>query len=752
MEFDRIAGRVEAGEDRDLLDEWYPRDDNAVPPVRYLRPRAGELADYRSWAPIERRLRRLLEAAVAGTGLAADPRFIASATEQEIVRGALEVPDAREHVFGFFRAIEGVPADGRFMDLETGGGVDARAQARLEDLKARLRSALPGHVYDYRVGWRDGRPADDHLEQLAVDVRDALMGVISRQLAGSEEVEPLEQEIRRHREFAAERGSDFTGREGILGQVSRYLDAGGRWPLAIHGASGAGKSALIAKAAADAEREYPGAAVILRFIGHTPGSAGGRELLAGLCREVVRAYGSRPELVGEEQRPLLDESTLPVTYDDLAAEFANRLALGSPRRPLIIFLDALDQLAGDDPARQLSWLPSELPEGVRLVVTTSAPPHEAPPERTEIGLPTDPYSSLRSRWPAGQLLELERMEQSEGSRLLDTWLARAGRTLRPDQRRQVIEKFELEGLPLYLKLAFEQARLWRSDTPPERTELAIGIRGVIRTNLFARLAAEDQHGATLVARSLGYLAAAKNGLSEDELLDVLSGDVEVVADFRRRSPNSPVVDWLPWIVWSRLYFDLEPYLSERAADGAPLLSFYHRQLREVVEEEFLAGDAGPERHRQLAAYFADDRAQPLERHANGAVTANLRRLSELWDDVFDTLTDFQFLEAKAAHGGVIEATDGYGRVSRTYTGVYQLQDDYALALARMPGACASRPRRRIIVTGTDLGDGLELHCPHCNRASEFDQRWCGRDIDCPHCGGPLTVNEFVVDGGTERSG
>jgi hypothetical protein len=41
--------------------------------------------------------------------------------------------------------------------------------------------------------------------------------------------------------------------------------------------------------------------------------------------------------------------------------------------------------------------------------------------------------------------------------------------------------------------------------------------------LFDRLSAPENHGALLVERGLGYLGATRNGLSEDELLDVLSG-------------------------------------------------------------------------------------------------------------------------------------------------------------------------------------------------------------------------------------
>lgn len=752
-EFNQIRERVADGADRQLLDAWYGRDDNAVAPVHYLRRREGRMAEYSAWAPIERRLRAVIEAAVRGTNLAYQPRYVASATEQEIVSGALTVPDASEHVFCFLRAIYGLPLDGgarSFTDLRHDGTRNTQAQARLENLKDRLRSALPGNVFEYRADWRHGRPSGDHVKHLAADVQTALMRVISAELERLQDVDPLEHEIQRHTEFGAERRSDFVGREGILAQIAHYLDTGPRRPLAIHGESGAGKSALIAQATANAQRDHPAAVVVVRFVGTTPESSSGQELLSGLCRQIVRAYGVRPELVNDEQRQLLDESTLPSQFHELAVEFSKRLTLASPQRPVLIFIDALDQLPEGDPARQLLWLPTELPDGVRIVVSTTRPQDLA---RLEVGIaPNEPYAAVQSRLPAEQLIPLERMHESEGTVLLDTWLARAHRRLQPHQRQQVIEKFELEGLPLYLKLAFEQARLWRSDTPSDLTDLAIGIRGVIRANLFARLGSERQHGATLVSHSLGYLAAAKNGLSEDELLDLLSSDAEVLGDFRQRSPKSPAAHQLPTIVWSRLYFDLEPYLAERAADGASLLSFYHRQLQEVVEEDYLDGEIGIERHRQLAAYFSDDTTQPLERRADDTVTPNRRRLSELpyqqttgkqWDEIFRTLTDFHFLEVKAEHGGVIETGVARGAARRIHTGVYQLQSDYGLLLRR-PTRFGPSDSRALVVTAVDLGDGLKLRCPHCNQSSDFCTRWRGRAIACPRCDAPLTVNTFTV--------
>lgn len=140
-------------------------------------------------------------------------------------------------------------------------------------------------------------------------------------------------------------------------------------------------------------------------------------------------------------------------------------------------------------------------------------------------------SASKGMLPDGSLLALEPMSQAEGSTLLDLWRKDAHRSLQQNQRHEVLDRFAVEGLPLYLKLVFEEARRWTSSD--EQTILSTDIPGIIR-DLFARLALEANHGEVLVSRSLSYLAAARNGLSEDELLDVFSRDRQVMANFRQR--------------------------------------------------------------------------------------------------------------------------------------------------------------------------------------------------------------------------
>ena len=792
-EFEEILAKVPA-EERALLafDEarpeegngWYRRDDNAVPVAYRLRERkvavpegasdeqkrAAQDKEEASWRKDEARLRDALRRAIGALGWAGDDerriKYESSATEQEILRGALGVPDAPEHVFGFFRTIGNLddlvgsvpaepptgeadpelPAAEKFIDLTLGRMPDEKARDGLNDLKRRLDAHLPGNVRSYQARWKGDRISREHVGRLCEDVYEALAGVITAEIGQIEAKPELEKEIEDHERFGEDRaGARFVGRLEPLEVIRTYITSGDNHPLAVFGASGSGKSALMAAAGREA-RERAGDAVVARFIGATPESSIGRSLLFSLCRQIARRYADDGLAVaagegGERQGPR-GESEVPADYRELSAEFPRQLARATEERPLVIFLDALDQLSPAEGARGLSWLPRELPEHVHIIVSTSTSP-------------ADCLEALKAKLPADSFEELAPMRREEGDELLGFWLERAGRGLQPNQQDYLLDRFasasvgegteeEQGGLPLYLKLAFEEARRWRShDGVPE---LRPSIRGAIRDDLFARLSAEANHGRVFVRHALGYLGAAKNGLTEDEMLDVLSRDAEVLADFRRRSPRSPVVEQLPVAVWSRLYFDLEPYLTERSADETSLMGFYHRQLGEVVTGDYLAAEEGVARHEHLAKFFALPKAEDA--------TFTLRQMSELpyqetwaqmWDPLFETLTNFRFLEQKAATGAVDSAGDG---AAKTYTGISSIQDDFSLALERMPGGEGDGGGRPIIVTATDLGKGAgyQVRCPFCNRYSDLREGWLGSEQRCPQegCGKSLKVNPFKV--------
>lgn len=258
-------------------------------------------------------------------------------------------------------------------------------------------------------------------------------------------------------------------------------------------------------------------------------------------------------------------------------------------------LDALDQLSAR--AQRTDWLPARLAPHVRVVVSVLA-------DRPELGY-------LRRRMGTEQVVTLAPLGREAGQRMLgDLLAAPPARTLTRDQREAVLTAFAAQGMPLYLRLLASEARRWRSFDAPNLGSSAPLPNSTpeLLQAILARLEQPERHGRMLVARSLGDLAAARLGLAEDELLDLLASDEDVSKEQHALSPSSPPIEEdlpLPVALWAGLYAELAPLLSERDSEGsARLYTFYHRQFREAVEARYLAGAERAQRHRALAGYFA----------------------------------------------------------------------------------------------------------------------------------------------------
>ena len=625
-EFEKICQLI-ADEDKELLKQWYKRDDNAIPPAYLLQPRSGQYENDEEWKKVEDTLRHAFQNVIHELSLSPDEalKYVASATEQEIVAGALNVADAHEHVFGFFREIENLPQD---KSSEAFRELDEIAATKQKKLKARLKQHLSNNIHEYKNCWQGKGPSQDYIEQLCKDVYAELSKIIMAEGEKLKTVDLLEREISAHKDFGAERASIFIGRENILKAISHYIARNDPHPLVVWGESGSGKSALMAKAVEQANES--GHNVICRFIGATAMSSDGRMLLKSLCTQILEHYG-------------VDKTTIPSEFTDVVQEFSNCLALARTENPLILFLDALDQLSDVDITRKLAWIPADLPPNVHLIIST---------------LPGKYLQAISVKIPEQNRLELQSLSLDDGKAIFKLWLDRVHRKLQKSQEEYLLKKFEKCTLPLYLKLVFEEARAWKSYD--ELQELSDDVPGVLH-NLFERLSRKSNHGNILVSHSLKYLAASQYGLGEDELLDVLSRDLEVYRWFLETTYHIPedlikavinylgpeqcvdygitgsklkkypkTVTWfkknimgnkvalasflkdvsnmagaprLPIVLWSRLYFDLRPYLAELSVDNASLLTYYHPMMKTVVGKEYLSGKSTGESHQALAAYF-----------------------------------------------------------------------------------------------------------------------------------------------------
>lgn len=278
---------------------------------------------------------------------------------------------------------------------------------------------------------------------------------------------------------------------------------------------------------------------------------------------------------------------IPDELSPLVGHFKNLLTFATEEKPIMLIFDSLDQLSGADGAHQLAWLPAVLPRHVKCIVSTLPNMYGILDNLRIMVEEPDNYVQVL---PLGEGLS---------ATILRFWLKNGKRTISEEQWDVVNEAFTKCNLPLFVKLVFDQVCRWKSYTKPQQTILDHSIHDSIM-KLFERI--ENQHGKTLVAHALGYITAAKSGVSESELEDLLSLDEKVLNDVYQY--HLPPVRRIPPLLWTRIRSDLPSYLSEREANGVSVVNWYHRQFIEAARERYFKNlNFVAQMHAQIAEYF-----------------------------------------------------------------------------------------------------------------------------------------------------
>lgn len=641
---------------------WYRLDENAVPAEYVLQPWGERIKEYKEWEPIENQLRSVLREAAQEANLSEEAlvKYTTSATHQEILAGALNPPtdvaDPESHVLAFSRTIPNLPKDNHakdYLDLVQ-GNPDPYSQAQFKKLRGDLKAKLKDHYIEYKADWMKGDIKLEDEQKFVNQTIGHLKSVIESELAKVVDEDEINQEVRYHKEFAKYLTAYFTGRKDSLDPIQGYLnDKNSKKVLSLIGVSGSGKTCVMAKAALESQNRN--AVLVFRFIGANAKSTNIVTLLTSVCGQITREYGT-------DVQSLLDDAQKGQHLDiNLLTElFRKCLSLAKPEKPLILFLDALDQLSDQDNALSLNWLPCELSANVSIIVSC-LPELEGILKETEI-------------------FHLPLMPKADGEKLLKTWLDVKGRRLTDAQKKEVMDKFNKNGLPIFLKIAFEQARQWHSYST--QAGLPDNVPAIIEQFLTVL---EEEHSQTLVSKAVSYILSGKDkGLTEDEILDILAFDDEYWQYFLEHSHPAhrkeiEEVKKLPIVIWSRLFLDLEPYLTERDSYGERIVGFYHRQFNEILHQKYLKDDKSA--HRKLGEYFSRG---PLFFDGESQKKPYVRKCieqpwqltkGEMWDDATNILCDLHFIQSKCAAQMI-----------------YNLLSDYKLLMETIP--CQQTERKK----------------------------------------------------------
>jgi hypothetical protein len=473
-----------------------------------------------------------------------------------------------------------------FIDL-SGKDLDAEAQSLLASLRdQQVPGALPKErLLTYSLNWteRGVDPADPAHRAYLDDFLERFYSLVTEMVekAAREEErlladysrQPIVEEVLAHLTFCKHRCEGFRGREETLQAMAAYLETSkngeAKGPFVLHGESGCGKTSMIAKAVElilpDPTKKKPSplgrqVVVAARFLGTTAASSNLGQLLRSLCTQLWHAYGQEPAAL-----------SLPEDHTELVDFFQQGcLTLASGDRPLVLFLDSLDQLSPAFNSQAHTWLPRLLPPYVSLVVSCISGGR---------GL-----SNLQQKFsgPPAAFHQVPTLPKSLGMEILEDWLGAEGRTLTKEQHEVVRKALDQCSLPLYLRLVFNEVRRWTSHTPADQLSLPQTIQGMIEA-LFDRV--ERRHGRTLVAHAFGFLTASRGGLTEAELEDLLSLDDDVLGDVFQYW--LPPVRRLPPLLWTRIRADVDDYLTEKEVDGSLVIYWYHRQFIEVATMRYL---------------------------------------------------------------------------------------------------------------------------------------------------------------------
>ncbi|WP_417377919.1 tetratricopeptide repeat protein [Gimesia sp.] len=409
----------------------------------------------------------------------------------------------------------------------------------------------------------------------------------------------LERERLDHAAFADSRTSVYIRRQDYFDQLDTHV-AGDGPPMVVLGESGSGKSALLANWATTYCKQHPDEFVLLHFIGGSPNSAS----ITGLLQRIM--------LELKEKFQLADE--VPANLDQMIAAFPTWLTKAAEHGRIVLVIDALNQLENFNDAPGLSWFPYLLPKSCRVIFSTLA------------------GRSLEAAKNRGWMkrispLYVEPLNNVDRVRLTWKLLRSYRKQLSKPVRRKIALAVQSQN-PLFLRVLLDELRVFGVyETLNERIDWYLEAKhpGELFEKVICRWeeSFEDEANETLVGDVLSLLWASRYGISESELLDLLSESE----------------DPFPSALFSPLFLAMSESLVSRKG----LLSFAHDYLRDATETSYLPNIENQQLARKkLAQYF---QREEIWSDRNFAELPWLLAEARDWKELHTILTDQSYFLA-----------------------------------------------------------------------------------------------------------
>ncbi len=283
-----------------------------------------------------------------------------SVTELEIEYGALAKNDMLKNCLFYFREqlnINEIPQEYRDIYIEE----KEELKQKLEALKLRI-VATGAKIKNYKAEWCDEKSAltipQAFCDMVIADVKTLFVEEFKK----ATNMSMLQKEQMYAELFVEQKAAQFAARFDLKNKYERIINDSAVSLLHLKGAPGSGKSTFMSKLAQD----YKSSANVFFFAcGNTTHSQTAFDFVRGAVYFMEELLKSTSHYGAGQNSEASSFEKWVQTLEDLCEHYSEK-----HKKPALFFVDALDQLSQDEKAQGLKFLPKNIPNNVKFIISS----------------------------------------------------------------------------------------------------------------------------------------------------------------------------------------------------------------------------------------------------------------------------------------------------------------------------------------------------------------------------------------------
>lgn len=515
--------------DKILLSKWYVLDENELGGEYYLKVRFGEYVDEAKWQAKEKELyEALLRCVSSKTNVSPEyvNRLSSSATEQEILEGLLENDSVANNTIAIFR--------NNYHSKDADQGKIIKLKNRIID---KMKSDKCGNNILY-LEWSDTLAYKNEFKHAVIEI-------LKKNI--SNEILRLEKEAEEKQDETLCQIQETTAvlfeRDTEIKFLTEYIQGTSNKTFVLFGESGCGKTILLTELIKKTKDP-----VFYAFYGWNEKNYTLLSSLNFIIQQIKKHYNIT--------------KNLNINETNISEVFHQAIYSIPKDNKAVIIIDGIDMFDDIDSIKEIVF-PSSLPDNVKIIISSAS---------FEI---IERFTDANRNY-----YRLDRFNVEKSIQCFSTLMHKRNRCISSKSQKDLIHKVIGTGAtPLQLKLLVEECSRWHSKDKifdfPASVE-AIAQKHI--SNMYTKFG----HNKELVLYSLALIAASPYGITEDELQSLLLRFDSVKTYFVSEDRYSHQTDKLPFVVWSRLFYDLKGCLILVRSNSHIVVKFEHQVFNQVI--------------------------------------------------------------------------------------------------------------------------------------------------------------------------